>query len=65
MDASRSGTKLKQISQKSFYILKKPLEKKREIFCILGTINGPGYTTTELKTVYNALFVNTQTIITC
>ena len=28
------------------------MEKKREVFCFLGTINGPGYTTTKLKTVY-------------
>ena len=57
-DASRSGTRLKAIIKKkkkkhfSYPISRENLEKKREVFCFLGTINGPGYTTTKLKTVY-------------
>ena len=32
------------------------MEKKREIFCLLGTINGTVYTTAKLRTVYIASF---------
>ena len=51
-DASRSGKTLKANQPKKFSYPRKNLEKKREVFCLLGTINGPGYTTTKLKTVY-------------
>ena len=64
-DASRSGTRSKANQPKNFSYTKKKLEKKRDVFCHLGTINGPGFTTTKLKIVYIVSFVKTPTIITC
>ena len=64
-DASRSGKQSIENQPKTFHIPQKNLEKKREVFCLLGMINGPSYTTTKLKTVYIVSFVKTPTIITC
>ena len=55
----------KKISQKTFHIPRKKMEKKREVFCHLGMVNGPGCTTAKLKTVYIVSFVKTSTIIIC
>ena len=63
-DASRSGKTLKTNQPKTFHMPEK-IWKRREAFCLLGVINGSGYTTTKLKTVYIASFVKTPTIITC
>ena len=57
--ASRSGTRLKAILPQN------NLEKKREVFCVLGKTNGPGYTTAKLTAVHISSFVKLPTIITC
>ena len=56
-DASSSGKRLKANQPKNFLYSKKNLEKKREVFCFLGTINGPSYSTTKTRTVYIVSFV--------
>ena len=53
LDTSRSGTGYS----------KKKSGKEEGRFCLLGTINGPGYTTAKLRTVYIASFVKKPTII--
>ena len=68
LDALCSGTGLISgliSAKKTFHIPRKNFEKKKEVFCLLSTIDSHGYTTPKLKAEYFALFVNTPTIITC
>ena len=67
-DASRSRTGLISgliSAKKAFYITRNNLEKKREVFCLVSTTDGPNYTTTKLKTVYITSFVKIPIIIAC
>ena len=50
LDVSPSGTGLKANQSKNCSYPKKKSEKEERRFCLLGTINGPGYTTAKLWT---------------
>ena len=62
VDALLSGKRLKANQPKNFSYPKKKFGIE-EVFCLLGMINGPRYTTAKLETVYIASFVKTATII--
>ena len=69
-DALRPVTGLKANHPKKLFTSqekekKTEKKKKREVFCLLGTINELGYTMTKLTAVFIALFVKMSTIITC
>ena len=63
-DASCSKKRLKVNQPRSFSYPKKKFGKEERSFCLLGTINGPGYTRTKRRTVYIASFVKLPTIAT-